>query len=372
FTHDGQGNILKEWDQPYFVEQDKDERMFGALYLGEVASSTHDQIIYPQLDPQQYTALYHETVALVPFIEEQGGNLHRSPHYKDIHTAGVTTLAPVSDVYTSAVGADLHHAVAPTHIAFDDYLVSVPGIAGTITPYRSEVGNVALSYANSDPANGFIRRDYFAPWLKEGDAHYDKMGFYYKGQTANHYSHHPGNTTVASMRINSTLNNPINPSYPKMTFNLQDNNLFNASNRIDSRVDGTLKDNVLTADRHIRWFTNMDYQSGTAHSQGRAIDFLTGTARDNFRNARPEKGIGGFVVTDEQGYTYHFSLPVMRRNQVATSFDEGTPANANSSEIQGEYATEWLLTAVTGPDFVDNGTLGFIDGDEDGFWVVFD
>src|SRR5690606_24606455 len=34
------------------------------------------------------------------------------------------------------------------------------------------------------------------------------------------------------------------------------------------------------------------------------------------------------------------------------------------------YATKWLLTAVTGPDFIDDGD-GYLDANDDGYWVKY-
>ncbi|MEM9022636.1 MAG: hypothetical protein AAGB22_02760 [Bacteroidota bacterium] len=178
FTHDGKGHILAEWEQEYFVEDDKDENMYGSLYLGEVANTTFDEIEYPAMTGGA-SATQYESSLPGPFVEEQGGSTKRSPFYKGLTSNPGFHHAPVSDVHHRLPGGvNPNYVFAPTHIAFDDYMVQAPGINGSIKPYRPEVGNVSLNHAQGS-ANNFMRWDYFAPWLREGDADYDKMGFHY-------------------------------------------------------------------------------------------------------------------------------------------------------------------------------------------------
>ncbi len=88
----------------------------------------------------------------------------------------------------------------------------------------------------------------------------------------------------------------------------------------------------------------------------------------------PYRGIAGFAITNESGITYHYNLP-------AYNYDEET-YQENRKQTNGlrfnrqtksaGYAYTWHLTAVTGPDYVDRGTIGVLDEADYGYWVSFD
>src|SRR5688500_7202420 len=80
------------------------------------------------------------------------------------------------------------------------------------------------------------------------------------------------------------------------------------------------------------------------------------------------------MITNESGVTYHYALPVY-------SFDEHTYSGRvdyknshqfNTYRKSERYAYTWLLTAVTGPDFVDRNENGYADAQDWGYWVTFE
>ena len=111
---------------------------------------------------------------------------------------------------------------------------------------------------------------------------------------------------------------------------------------------------------------------------------------DAFRHSLPPNGVGAFAVTVEDGTTYHYSLPVYQRttysetNEQQTSSTingstlaistrkEGAYGAANSTNPHGGYATTWLLTAITSPDYVDRNNSGTVDAADWGGWVRLD
>ncbi len=80
-------------------------------------------------------------------------------------------------------------------------------------------------------------------------------------------------------------------------------------------------------------------------------------------------GIGGYSITGTDGTIYHFALPVFGYDQKTESIDI---ADANKRSIVTRYApyvSTWLLTAITGSDFVDRNNNGLADEGDWGYWV---
>lgn len=98
------------------------------------------------------------------------------------------------------------------------------------------------------------------------------------------------------------------------------------------------------------------------------------------RSASLAEKIGGFMITNESGVTYHYALPVYARNEY-TRIKMKKPVKdaATITEVKTDepYAYTWLLTAITGPDYVDRGGAnntanGVLDDSDYGYWVKFD
>lgn len=91
----------------------------------------------------------------------------------------------------------------------------------------------------------------------------------------------------------------------------------------------------------------------------------------------PKDGIGAFKVTSVDGKTYHYSLPVYNHEIITRTY--GTVSarpNENQSYFEKRqlepYATHWLLTAVTGPDYFDTNDNGVADKGDYGYWTTFE
>jgi hypothetical protein len=113
-------------------------------------------------------------------------------------------------------------------------------------------------------------------------------------------------------------------------------------------------------------------------------DFYAGIT-PKFQSLKPRpvslsKKIGGFMITTESGVTYHYALPVYSYNEYTrVKMKKPRKGALTVTEIKNDepYAYTWLLTAVTGPDFVDRGGPndtpdGILNDDDYGYWVKFD
>ncbi|WP_421804882.1 hypothetical protein [Flagellimonas sp.] len=88
----------------------------------------------------------------------------------------------------------------------------------------------------------------------------------------------------------------------------------------------------------------------------------------------PGKGIGAFRVTSLDGKTYHYSLPVYHRAEFTRIANVGDNIENKFYEEQQfqPYATHWLLTAITGPDYIDKNSNNEVDEEDYGYWVEFE
>lgn len=120
--------------------------------------------------------------------------------------------------------------------------------------------------------------------------------------------------------------------------------------------------------KYIESFTNSQISAGN-------INFVEAKNlnRTDVNTYNPES-IGAFRITDNDGKTYHYSLPVINFQTWYKNF--GISNNENSefylSESNNPYATDWLLTAVTGPDYVDSNNNNILDNEDYGYWIEFD
>ena len=81
----------------------------------------------------------------------------------------------------------------------------------------------------------------------------------------------------------------------------------------------------------------------------------------------------GFTIRYSDGKSYEYHQPVLSRFEYSWTRDFDPPGAkffTNTSQVNTPYATQWLLTAVRGPDWVDRGDEGVGEGDW-GYWVAF-
>jgi YD repeat-containing protein len=92
--------------------------------------------------------------------------------------------------------------------------------------------------------------------------------------------------------------------------------------------------------------------------------------RNEYYNYNSDKyTIGAFAITDNNGITYHYSLPVYQFESV-DHFDIATNQYVEYRQNY-KYAIAWLLTGITGSDFVDINENHLIDDGDIGYWVKF-
>lgn len=81
------------------------------------------------------------------------------------------------------------------------------------------------------------------------------------------------------------------------------------------------------------------------------------------------KRLGAFCITGVDGTTYHFGLPLYDYSQRTYIKQESDPNRNSEIENPNMFAHTWLLTAITGPDFIDRNSNGLADENDWGYWV---
>ncbi|MGS2765198.1 hypothetical protein [Sinomicrobium sp. M5D2P9] len=248
----------------------------------------------------------------------------------------------------------------PGYLSYDQYNVAAQGIMGSISPYLLDSGYIhqpLRSFNNENVtvgSNNFKLRDVYSyvpePFSKSVDATApgNRVHFYFDGEYSSFYTTEPGNTW----------------SYPSIFRGMQD--FYSNTSISHENVYGegyVSSKNRLKKGSFIESYTNKEIQENPS------------LVFDNVnRQNMPPDGIGAFKITVADGKTYHYALPVYQKEK----FNRNTKSELNIDEKYIEeqaltpYATHWLVTAVTGPDYVDTNGDDKIDEGDYGYWVKFE
>jgi hypothetical protein len=373
-----------------FVNENRTEEMYGSLYFQDMPASET-----------------HEAVSKGPNIQGSGLETYKANAYKNSHVsndAGKVYFDVASDVHTPLKeNQGYTNTFTPVSIASDYFSVMGVGVSGSIKPYRLDVGSVSYPKQMTDKHYKYN----LLPFVEA------KPQFRFEGSIGNTYTHHKGELSAQSTGISA--------DWETYTLSIDEPILKEELKRRERDRFG-LNNGRLSQGKHVEWFTNAELGAAAPNSpidKGLILEFeepvpytesysevigyssecpegepchyepiyetsLTQKShRNKFRANSPEKGIGGFAITAEDGTTYHYSLPVYQYVQHSKVQEKGNNNNY-SSETYGSvyspnktgYATAWLLTAITGPDFVDRGPNGsgngFLDQNDWGRWVKFE
>jgi len=269
-----------------------------------------------------------------------------------------------------------------TYMGYDSYNVAAQGIMGNMTP---NVFKNASIYGKGQVAKNAAGKPIHAFWhhgtssksinkrlgrltsASAGTYNNTDLHFYFNGQFTSTekndvYGLYGGN-------INSTSGSARNFDY-----------LVNEGNHSGTSMSNSYQGRAKSPN-YIEVFTNRQIATGHAAARGLISPATIPNAdRNNIAKFDPD-GIGAYKVTSPDGKTYHFSLPVyhyeqIQRGQINTqensTFDI---SNVNEKRQFTRYATHWLLTAITGSDYVDRpdpssgNQLKTFNKEDYGYWV---
>ena len=237
--------------------------------------------------------------------------------------------------------------------SYDNYNIQAQGISGSMSPTLYENGAL-FGLSGKENKDGY-KLNYSTQITSTSpipdNAKFDnKPNFYLDNEISSYL-----NTNVSNALFNSSSSNA------------------NILNHYTSGVENAAKLRRKTS-TFVEYYTNNEIinNSATLKQNGYLKENVSGFDR----SIMPKNGIGAFKITAVDGKTYHYSLPVYNHEIITRTF--GTILERpNESESYFEkrqlepFATHWLLTVVTGPDYVDNGDGIAGEGDL-GYWVSFE
>ncbi|GAB3843759.1 hypothetical protein GCM10028822_00280 [Hymenobacter terrigena] len=383
-----------------FVNDTTKEAMFGSLNFDQMSA---------QIDPNfgdfananNYGPNVYDGVANYQSGRSRKG--YKFNYRRNFVNQGNFVTETAADMHQfTAPGLDYKNSTQdPISIAHDDFTVMGAGVSGSIRPQRLDVGSLAY------PRQMLEHHDKYSlvPW-----EHY-KVPFRYDNTASNTYTYtNNANPAATPAGIDGTHwgNSELVITDPK----IYDATQNAAAVRTEPNRKG-LTDRHLVQGKQVDWFTNKEIadaydntpvtypiaEFGPPVRDTKTREVIVGyhntrvdhqivhepiyqtqsiTSNNFFRKIRPENGIGAFAVTAEDGTTYHYSLPVYHFRQFShteetAGSNKGVAVNrTGASGNEGfNYATAWLLTAITSPDYVDQGTLGVVDDQDLGTWVAF-
>jgi len=234
-----------------------------------------------------------------------------------------------------------------TFLAYDNYNVQAQGISGSISPH------------------GFRKHIYRKnKWhIDDEDEIYDVIHV----PTQVDYGNHP-----MQFRFIGDFSNKYEYEHEEFDYNTTDENSLPLSYSFRNEPltgengDDGIVDNNLAGSKNVSYFKNSQIKNNP-HA------FIEATATGFDRSSTIDEQIGGYQITNESGVTYHYSLPVYSSNEFYYSerrdVEDQLTFNYHSKPTQ--YAYTWMLTAITGPDYVDRGSTG-LDASDWGYWVEFE
>lgn len=322
----------------YSLSKGYDQAGYGILYANQAASND----------------LSMNTAGILP--NHRFGDYQNQYRYTDMYDQ----VLPQSEGEFISDSDSENMKINFSFAGYDSYEVNATGIMGSMKPKVFENATLfGLGYKGTYPnsTNGDRIKIYhhnskgasgtgYLPTKSLGSA--NNFVFYFDGQFTQ-------KTQIAP--LNYTTNFSFNTNASKTMAN------YLPSGRA---VDNNRK----KSGNYVEVFTNYQIRTGQANGLMEP-EGLPHASRTNAEYI--DSGIGGYKITAPDGKTYHFSLPVYNYERVdRTLLQDNSGKYVNEKRQYTQFATHWLLTAITGPDFVDRNNDNYPDESDYGYWVRLD
>lgn len=254
--------------------------------------------------------------------------------------------------------------------AYDHYSVSAQGLMGTMQPKLFQSGYLAGKGRVIDWHEG-----YYSNTVKRRLQYMYRNDYYY-------------NSSSPQEQITRFYFNNQNSSYLEMLtgsiYGIGGGNAgdciwgYNNNVFMDETLDGN--DGYSNNYKRQRKGKIIDFYTNSqiANNEGWIFDngfintdCISNSQRVN-QNFSDPNGIGAFQITTEDGKTYHYALPVYQYEKFTKEFEIDNANNGFEQMNKNKYAVSWLLTAITGPDYIDLNQNHKVDKEDYGYWVNFE
>ncbi|CAL2064875.1 hypothetical protein [Tenacibaculum sp. 190524A05c] len=248
---------------------------------------------------------------------------------------------------------------------YDYYTVTSQGLSGNIKPASYRELNLAdrgKAETNNDNIYTAYVADNFDSYLDKVNDLGGTTHFYFENELSSFLRIDRSNIFKESFVNNATDQTLLNG------FKTANTSTYNQE--FSPNGDRLTWNNRKRSGNYIETFTNKQIRDNNINGFIEAKNINRNNEKDTFL----DEGIGAFRITALDGKTYHYSLPVYNFEVFYKNFKNASNEDQNFFEIKKTkpYATHWLLTAVTGPDYVDINSDGVVNKGDYGYWVEFD
>lgn len=225
---------------------------------------------------------------------------------------------------------------------FDNYYVAAQGLSGSMRPH---IFKGLIHRQNKKRENRYFVKQY---GYNDNEYRDEQAQFRFINDFSNRYLYEGGEISSGAAAIAT--------------------NFDNSEVTGEEGNDGIMNSH-LAGSRHIEWFTNSEILGLSDVKRPSEYGFLDCHANGFIRNQN--KQIGGFMITNESGVSYHYALPVYSKDEiiVTENINQEQGKTGNTLSKPEPYAYQWLLTSVTGPDYVDRNENNKADDGDWGYWV---
>ncbi|EJL60663.1 RHS repeat protein [Flavobacterium sp. CF136] len=272
----------------------------------------------------------------------------------------------------SSQGVGVFTAAEITLPDYDNYFATAQGMSGSFSP---RIYDEIMLYGKGNEANNLTYLTYPA---SINDSNYklnNKLFFYFDNVNSSFLRTQTGDFKSLDSEFDLD-NNVVNSNGGNESARFANNIVTDTDNTFSYqyyKATGQLKKvgNRKRDGQYIEAFTNKDIVDGNTGQ----TPFIEASDYDRiyYKNIA-ENGIGAYRITALDGKVYHYSLPVYSYEEVYKNYSNVNNENDKFLETikTKPYATHWLLTAITGPDYVDINNNRIIDNDDYGYYVQFE
>ncbi|PRP65890.1 hypothetical protein BST86_01685 [Nonlabens agnitus] len=293
-----------------------------------------------------YGSLYSKDAMILSNGSNQNINLASKDRFMDVSGAkvGGTKSSSEEIVYGN-----------PQSLSYDNYRVSGQGNMMSIQPRYYEFG--ALNGVQETSYQYGKDNAYQTLPFTKSFSDTNKNLFFYNTEFASSYLKVSSDDWLVHNSLNDILDT-MPASHIETVSNFNNGESDQGRRRSGEFIESYTNDQIINNGSLIIEATNFNRSALVNSSQ---------------KPKYPPEGIGAFKITSVDGKTYHYSLPVYHYEYFRKSYDLNKGEFEEFAEVKNlkPYATHWLLTSITGPDYIDANGNGILDKGDFGYWVNF-